>query len=446
MSFVRSAFVIVLLFVGAVLALTANATVWANRTVFNTDNFVETANRALDDEEVQAQLATRLSVLIVEQSDLQARVHERLPEGMKILAPVLTRTAQDLLYDIVIRLLNNETVRDGLEKSLRAVHEQLLAILEDESALVIQEDAIVIDLQVILDRALERLNVDPENPITLPEQAGQIVLVEDVETTAAVQDLLALHSTITWLVVALAAGAFALAVAVSPRRRATLRDAGIVLSLCGVLAVMLLWPLRPIAAALAENPGAAKATFDAFFYDYRLQSFLLVVLGVGLVVLAALLGQGEMARAVKGRVRPRAGETAPTFADAIRANATLLRIVGLVAGALTLAAWPEPTNRVRATVLLLLVLWFVALWLVTSTSDWAERARTQIGAVWNRTGDRNETFFGRNISSLRVAGIVGAVVIAILVPNLGFGSLVAIVALALLYWALVDWLSVRDAA
>ena len=118
MNIARSALVILFLFLGAVFAFTANATVWANRTVFDTENFVETANRALDDEEVQQQLATRLSVTLIEEGQVQERLRERLPDGLQFLAPILTVTARNLTHDIILRLLNNETVRDGLDTAL----------------------------------------------------------------------------------------------------------------------------------------------------------------------------------------------------------------------------------------------------------------------------------------------------------------------------------------
>ena len=160
MSYARSTLVVLLVIVGAVCALAANATVWANRTVFDTDNFVEATNRVLDDEEVQEQLATRLSVTLVEQGQVEERLREQLPEGLTFLAAPLTNTARDLAHEAIIRLLNNERARDALDASLRLVHEQVMKIIQDEGAVVVEGGKVVLDSQVILEQAADRLGLN----------------------------------------------------------------------------------------------------------------------------------------------------------------------------------------------------------------------------------------------------------------------------------------------
>lgn len=449
MSYARSTLVILLVIVGAVLALAANATVWANRTVFNTDNFVETTNRVLDDEEVQQQLATRLSVTLVEQGQVEERLREQLPEGLTFLAAPLTNTARDLAHEAIVRLLNNERARDTLNASLRLVHEQVMKIIQDEGAVVVEGGKVILDLQVILEQAAERLGLNLSGRIELPPDAGQIVLIEDAETASTIQQLLSLHDTITWAVILGAVAALAAAVLIAKDRRATLRNVGIVLVACGVLAIVTLVGVRPIAASFAQNGSAARAAFDAFFLGYRIQSLSLLVIGGGLIVIAMLLGQGAIAVAIRGTVRRPAGQPAPDLAEAVRASATPLRVFGLVAGALLLAAWPDPSTRVYVTTFIVLGLYFGALWTITSSSDLAARARAQAGSAWGRVSspddERNATFIGQHTNQFRIAGLVLAGIALIAVPNLGIGALAGIVALTLVYMALVDWLSTKEA-
>jgi len=450
MAYARSGLVILFVFVGALLAITANATVWANRTVFDTDNFVDTTNRVLDEEDVQEQLAVRLSTTLIEQGEVEDRLRERLPEDLKFLAPPLTSAAQDVAYNAVLRALNNDALRASLDASLRLVHEQMLKILEDEGSIVIADGKVILDLRVILENAAERLNLEPNVDIELPEDAGQIVLVEDAQTAGAIQQLLSLHDTITWLVIGGAVAFFAVAVLISRNRRVTLRNVGFVLVACGLLSGITLLGLRPVAASFADNGTAARAAFDAFFLDYRIQSLFLVVLGAGVILVAALLGQSELAVAVRRTVRRPAGEAAPDLAGAVRASATPLRLFGLVLGALVLVAWPEPSDRVYVTTLLLLALYLTGLWIITSTSELAARARGQLAAAWDRVdgtseSERNATLVGRHAGQLRIAGIVLAIVVAFAIPNFGIGALAGIVAVTVVYLALIDWASAREA-
>ena len=450
MSVVRSIFVVFFLFLGIVLTILANSTVWANRTVFNTDNFVETTNRVLDEEEVQQQLATRLSVRLIEQGEVEERLSERLPDGLSFMAPILTATAQDLAYDAILRALNNDTIRGGLDTSLRLVHAQLLKIIEDEGAIVVQDNQIILDLQVVLRAAAEELGASDDgllSNITIPEDAGQIVLVEDAETAGAAKDLLAYHDQITWLIIGAAVVAFVLAIAVSRERRSTARSVGMLIIIAGLLGVLVLVPLRPIAAAVAQNQQAAQATFDAFFLDYRIQSLVLMLVGAVVMLGVALTGQGELARAVRG-ARGKAAGT-PTMLDAVRSNATTFRVVGLITGTLVLIVWPSPSDRVYINTFVLLALYFGALWVATGMGSWAQWCRARISDVFDAAGGgtegRNASFFGRNAAILRFGGIALAVVCALALPNVGWGALAGIVAITLAYLALVDWLATKEA-
>jgi hypothetical protein len=446
----RSAFVVLLLFIGAVFTVFANATVWANRTVFNTDNFVATTNRVLDDQQTQQQIATRLSTTLVDQGQVEQRLREDLPEGLKALAPLLTVTARNLADEAIVRLLQNDQARAGLDAALRGVHEQAMRIIEGEGAVLVQGNTIVLDLRTILRQAADQLNLDPNINLNLPPDAGQVTLVEDAKTAGAIQELLSLHNTITWAVVGIAVAAFALAVLVARERRVTLRTVGIVIVACALLAIVTLLPLRPIVAGFAQNPSAARATFDAFFRDYRVQSFILMLIGVAIILIAALLGQSELARAVRGSVRRAPGEPAPDLRLAIRDSATPLRVIGFVAGALVLAAWPQPNGRVYVTTFVLLAAYLAGLWLITSDGEWATRARERMSEAFGRVGgsggERNLSFAGRHAGQLRLAGIVGGLIAIILVPDLGIGALAIIVALTLVYLALVDWLATRTGA
>ena len=325
-----------------------------------------------------------------------------------------------------------------------------MRIIEGEGAVVIEDDKVVLDLGVILQRAAEELNVGGngflEN-LDLPEDAGQVVLIEDAATADSVQTLLSLHNTITWAVIGLSILAFALAVAVAKDRRRTFRNVGIVLIVSGVLAITVLLGVRPIASGFAQNPDAARAALDAFLWDYRLQSFVLVFLGVGIVLIAFMIGSSRLARAVRGTVRPQEGAPEPDLRGAIKGSGTPLRVFGLVVAALVLAAWPEPSTRVYVTTFGLLALYLLGLWIITSDSEWAGNAREKTGEAWDRVGGsddpRNATLVGRHVNQFRIAGIVLAVIALIVVPNLGIGAFVAIVAITLVYLALIDWLATR---
>jgi len=152
-----------------------------------------------------------------------------------------------------------------------------------------------------------------------------------------------------------------------------------------------------------------------------------------------------MATALRQSFRRAPGTEAPDWSAAVRSSATPLRALGLVIGALVLAAWPDPTDRVYITTFVLLALYLIGLWLITSDSEWATNGRQRLSSLTAASADQNDTLVGRHAGQLRIAGILLAGVAIVFVPNLGLGALAGIVALTLAYLAVVEWLSTRTA-
>jgi hypothetical protein len=98
-----------------------------------------------------------------------------------------------------------------------------------------------------------------------------------------------------------------------------------------------------------------------------------------------------------------------------------------------------------------LALYFLGLWLMTSNSDLAASLRSQASHAFGGGADSpastrapNGTFFSRYATHLRIAGIALVVLTLILLPDVGWGALAVGVMVALVYLALVDYLSTRQ--
>lgn len=452
----RSILVGVLLALGGLLALSANATVWANRVVFNTDRFTANVNRALDDPKVQQQLSVRLSDIIIEQGDVNTRLANDLPPGLKPLAGPVENAASESIQRATLRVLQSPRGREILDGAIRGVHSQVVAILENESdAVAVQNGEVVLDLNQVLGEVAQELGVGAPNGLVsrldLPPDAGTIVIAGDANRASTISSVVSLHGEIVWALVGATLLAFGAAVLVSKKRRATVRNIGFVLVVVGILGAIALVPIRGVVASLAGNPDAARVLFNDLVVGYRWQSLAVIFVG-GLIALGAVLaGDSRLAVAVRGNVRRNDGEAPAGFADEVRQAAPLLHVGGLVVGALVLLAWPEPTNRVYVTTLFLLAAYFAGIWTLTSDSSWAASAREHIDGVWQRLSARSEGvpgfrgWIGRQAAAFRIAGVGIAGLLVILWPGLTFASLVAILAMALLYLALIEWLvTVRD--
>ena len=453
---VRTFAVAILLALGALLAFSANATVWANRTVFNTDEFVDTVNNVLDNEETQQRLSVRLSNELIERGEVQARIAEALPEGLEFLAAPLTIAARDLIQSTVLRVIQSEAVGEVFDRALRELHSRLVALLEDrDRAIQFEGDQIIIDLREILERAAEQLGVGtPEGLLArleLPEDAGQIVLVDDAGTARSIYRLTRLHDTITWVVIGSALAAFGLAVLISRDRRGTARTVGYAIFIVGILAATVLVPIREIAASFAQDPTAAKEVFADFVLGYRVQSFIVMLMGLLIAGIAALFGPTVLARAIRSAARRQGAPPDADLRTELQESATALRVGVLAIGALVLLAWPEPSTRVYVTAFALIGAFVAGLWIITSESEWAGSARDRIGSGWQRlnagpTDEAAAGWFAAHLGALRVAGLVVTIAAVMLWPEMTLGVFAALVGGSLLYFAFLEWLASRPAA
>jgi hypothetical protein len=442
---------LLLLFAG-ILAIGANLVVWANRTVFDSDRFVATVDPVLRDKDVQVVISQRLTEELFAEADVQNRIKEELPPRLTFLSQPFTTQAQQLVVDAVVRVLQAKLVGDLSERLIREVHTQLIAIIEeDQSAGVTRQgNQLVINLQPLLQSAADELGLDKEGQIgqriDIPPDRGQIVLAEGPGTYTWVADLVKQHRAITATILAVTGVMFGLAVLASRDRRATIRNAGIVLVAAALISLVALFVGKEVTASYARNPTVARDVLDSLLRGVQYQSLVMLALGAVVACGAALAGSSRTAvefRAMFRRSnRGRRAELAQSF---IRDQKALLRLGGFAVAALVLVAWPEPTARVYAITIALLVAYLGGIAIISSTAPWANSTRTRIRDTWSRYFAANgssgsfRAWVSAHANLLRVLGIIAAALFLMLWPDLTMRRLVVVLALTFVYLGAIDW-------
>jgi hypothetical protein len=112
--------------------------------------------------------------------------------------------------------------------------------------------------------------------------------------------------------------------------------------------------------------------------------------------------------------------------------------------------WPDPTARVYVTTLALLGLYLGALFVLASDSPLATNARRQIeryvgpgDAAASARGGTAASWIAAHAGWLRVAGLAAAILLLILWPSPGLGTIMMVIALGLIYLALLDFVENR---
>ncbi len=317
-----TAAVLVILSIVALSAATPG--VFLRRTLVNTDSYVALVEDLPSDPDVQEYLARTITDSVFQSLGVQAQLEEVLADAdsrLAFLAGPISSAVQDFVQEQVQKLIASPQFDTLWTEANRFAQSTIVAVLSGESGDVVStaDGQVVLNLLPIINAAIESVSgvaselvgqdisippitadtvpseaiaaIETATGVDLPEEFGQIVLV-DSDQLAAAQDAFRMTNTLAILLgvsVLLFAG---LALWVSSRRRRTLLQIStawfIVLVLERRLAIATGDQIT--ASAKPENAGAAGAVVDAVvsaLLSYT--EFLLWVLAIVLFV-AVLTG------------------------------------------------------------------------------------------------------------------------------------------------------------
>jgi hypothetical protein len=229
-----------LVVVGTIVTVLAIFSIWANRQLLNTDNWVSTSDRLLANEEVDERLASYLAEEFTSSDNLKTTLEAVLPERLKPLGPPLSGALHELAPRIAERVLQNPNFQVLWSDANRVAHERLLKLLDGGgSALSTENGNVTLELRPLVEQVGKEVGVGARAAENLPASAGRLVILHSDELEAAqkgVKLLRRLPIVLTLLALIL----FALAVWLGgPRRREALRAVGIGFVVAGVLVLLL---------------------------------------------------------------------------------------------------------------------------------------------------------------------------------------------------------------
>ena len=292
--------------------------IWLQRTVTDTDRWVDTTTRVIQDPAVRAQVATSITARVFEQADVQAEIESILPEKVSGLSGPLTSSLQSFVNDKVNQLLQSDTFIEFWQKANRSAHSGIISSLEqggviDEatrsvSVIYIDNDSLVLNLQPVFVALQTRLvqqgltfveKIPAERlavaiPVTEIPQMQRVLFVFDaINKTALYMPIIAVVTGIS-------------AVYLAARKRKVLYGIGwftIVLMVINIQVIYLAkYPL--ISAALSQlayaNSASAQAVFDILTEGLLMMNRTLLVLSVLLIIAVFVTGHSKIAVIVRG--------------------------------------------------------------------------------------------------------------------------------------------------
>ena len=472
----RGFIVVLLIVLGGIVSIPGFVTIWAEQQVLNEDNFVDTINETLEQEEVKIAVAETMTVVLMEQLEVQERIGQGLEnlesqrDGEREILPLLevplTVVAKDVIFEVSFRIVDSDVVAEVRDLSLRGAHQVVSAIInEDGELLATVGDTLVLDISWMLEEVVRDVGGDRADELLdtldIPEDKGVIVLAEksDLEPIWSIAQVIKVGSP--WTLVA-AGVLFALAIAIAQRRRRVVVSTGVVIAVtAGLVGLLIAEPLKEITVdALSTSTSgrdAALVAYDTIVNAFLRQQAIIMFIGVGLAVGASL----QVDTVFSGVVRSLRGKTDETGAgdqtsilDWISERTVALRISGLGLAGLFLVTWPDLSTRLIVTVVVLVALYLLALTIATSDAGWAVSTRGRIADVWERYFRVDQTspaetrpgvsgWITARAHWFRIIGILAGIVFLITWPSVTFGLVVIVFALELIYLAAIDFVGNR---
>jgi hypothetical protein len=331
---------------GALVVLTsvcivaATIGVWTQRTLSDTDRYVELVAPLADDPAVTDPLAARLSAEVFLALDVEARIQEALasipdmPPAAGFLAGPITAGAQNLVQQKVGEFLASQAFADLWADLNRQLHVKVRALLNEDyeqlpnvaiSGGELQLNlvsVVAVIIQRLAQSGVDVLGIDVTVPsiptslgssaaigqlssalgVTLPADFGQVTVMS-ADQLSGYQDTVRTLKRLVGATFLLSFALLALTIAVAPNRRRAVIWLG-----SGVVAGLFLGGvfLRRVEASIVDAidgpaaKAAAQDVFDQVSSSLRQAALVVLTIAVAAALLAYLLGRPQWLRRAAG--------------------------------------------------------------------------------------------------------------------------------------------------
>ncbi|WP_180934478.1 hypothetical protein [Nocardioides ungokensis] len=304
----------ILVVLAVVLAPLSVTSVWANRVISNTDQYVKTVEPLVHDPAVQAVLTDEVTTAVLDNIDVQGVTKEALTALAKQrgvsadvsavipgLEAALVNGVNGFVHDQVAKFIASDQFAQVWDQVNRAAHAQMVRLLSGEQggAVTAQGDTVTLNLGPIIAQVKAALvNQGFSLADKIPTVNKTFVLVQSSSVTHAQGAYKLLEKLGVWLPIialALLIGGVALA---RDRRRALLLGglglAAAMILLGGALAVARTWYVNETPGNVL-TPDAAGSVFDTLVRFLRSSLRAVGVLGLVLAFAAFISGPSTAA-------------------------------------------------------------------------------------------------------------------------------------------------------
>lgn len=197
----------VLIVLGSLLAFLSVFAIWTERQALNTDDWVSTSGRLIQNETIREAVGNYLVDQLYENVDVEKELSERLPGDTKELAGPISGGLRQVAGDGANQVLKSSTAQELWKSANRTTHEQLLEVLEEkEGAVSTEEGKVTLNLGGLVNNLADQVGIGAK----VSEDVGQITILRSdqlktaQDVVVAIKGLALILSLLTFLCFGLA--------------------------------------------------------------------------------------------------------------------------------------------------------------------------------------------------------------------------------------------------
>jgi Short C-terminal domain len=313
MSRARRRTVRALVVVGSLLAFLSVFAIWTERQALNTNDWVDTSGRLIQNEKIRAAVGEYLVDQLYANVDVEKELEGILPGETKRLAGPVSGGLRQVAGSGAEQVLKTSTAQELWKDANRAAHEQLLAVLENKrEAVSTANGEVTLNLGGLVTNLAQQVGIGVQLAEKLPPDAGQVTILRSDQLKTA-QDIVIGIKGLALLLSLLTLLAFGLAVYLSRDGRwVTVLFCGVGLVAAGFAAIVFREVAGGIVVGQLVKEESVKPAAEA---AWSISTSLMVSIATTLIVFGALLGIAGWLGSPTGSARSTRRFMAPALRD-----------------------------------------------------------------------------------------------------------------------------------
>ncbi len=344
----RWAGAIVLLVIGLVLFALALPTVWINRTIMNTDQWVATVGPLAQDPAIQNAVADKVSTALFANVDVEGQIRSLLPTALAPIAAPAAAQVETYADKLITQVVKSDQFSTVWTTTMRATQQAFSAAIKGGKpggAVSTTNGVITFNTEAFVAAAQERLASTRIAGLTkfIPwdKFPASFVLYESPRLAQA-QTVFGLFNSLIWVLIVLTLLFVGLALWAAPNTRRAWLWLGVGLVIVTLLPFELLVFGRTAFINAAYNTAAiptdaAQAFWDIFFKFLVTMQTTAITVGLVVAGIAFFAGPSKLALSfrhgiARGMTLARGSSDFGKFGEFVAANKTALRVGAVALG------------------------------------------------------------------------------------------------------------------